>query len=784
MKIAAVSLVIFSVLGFGSAFAQQPETATGVVVDSTGGAISGATVIVRQPPAADHEVVTGADGQFTFPVDAGPAPIGILVRVPGFAESRTVVTTAAARLGLRIVVRPSGLAELVTVTPARAELARDSVPASVSVMSREEIQRSPAAIADDVLRRLPAFSLFRRTSSVAAHPTAQGVSLRGIGPSGVSRTLVLLDGIPFNDPFGGWVHWTRVPLDQADRIEVVDGASSSLYGSYAMGGVINIVSRPPTRRTLELRTQYGTMNSPKFDLRASDVWGRWSASVDLSAFDTEGFMPVVAEERGPVDTRAAVQFANINARLNYAVRDNVDAFVQAGYFREDRDNGKVSTINGTPEANATRWRTVAGGLRARLAGGDDIQARLFVDSEDFTSNFLAVTNATGARDVGRMSLDQQVPTTAVGASLQWGRSLNARHALSAGLDWRRVTGESQEQVLDFVRGETPVTLREAGGTQQSVGLFVQDIFEATDALTITLSGRIDHWSNTNGHHDEISAATGNPTANHQPDLPSRSDTVFSPRVGALYAVNDRVSVWASAGRGFRAPTLNELYRQFRVGSVVTLANHELGPERLTGTEAGVRLFPTRDVTVRATWFDNRVSDPVSNVTISSTPELVTQHRQNLGRTHIYGLQTDAEYRLSPEWHVSAGWLYSHATVTEFEANPSIIGNFLPQVPRHRASFGVTYTNPRIVDLSIDVQAVGSQFDDDRNERTVPGYSKPGLPKYAVVSLLVSRRLNDSIDVFAGAQNLFDQQYFVGTLPTTVGSPRMVTAGLRVRITGR
>ena len=100
-------------------------------------------------------------------------------------------------------------------------------------------------MADDVLRQIPTFSLFRRTSSLAANPTAQGVSLRGIGPSGVSRTLVLLDDIPFNDPFGGWVYWTRVPMMNAERIEIIDGATSSLYGNYAMGGVINIVTNRP-----------------------------------------------------------------------------------------------------------------------------------------------------------------------------------------------------------------------------------------------------------------------------------------------------------------------------------------------------------------------------------------------------------------------------------------------------------------------------------------------------------------------------------------------------------
>ncbi len=120
-------------------------------------------------------------------------------------------------------------------------------------------------------------------------PTAQGVSLRGVGPSGVSRTLVLLDGVPFNDPFGGWVYWTRVPLESADRIEVVDGSGSSLYGNYAMGGVINIITAPPSRRTLELKPQYGNRNSPKVDVLGSDVWGKLGVVVDGSAFSTDGF---------------------------------------------------------------------------------------------------------------------------------------------------------------------------------------------------------------------------------------------------------------------------------------------------------------------------------------------------------------------------------------------------------------------------------------------------------------------------------------------------------------
>src|SRR6185436_714204 len=151
----------------------------------------------------------------------------------------------------------------------------------MSVLSRDDIRQSPAVLADDVLRRLPSFSLFRRTSSLAAHPTTQGVSLRGIGPSGVSRTLVLLDGVPFNDPFGGWVYWSRIPLEQAERIEVVDGTGSSLYGNYALGGVINIVSAPAVSRAFEVKAQYGSLDSRALDVMGSTVRGSMGLTVDV-----------------------------------------------------------------------------------------------------------------------------------------------------------------------------------------------------------------------------------------------------------------------------------------------------------------------------------------------------------------------------------------------------------------------------------------------------------------------------------------------------------------------
>ena len=777
-----LSALVVCLLVSGAAAAQ---TVSGVVRDPTGAVISGASVIVRTPAGVDRQTTTGPDGSFS--VAGGiPADAELVVRSVGFAEH---VQRVSANGGIDIVLQPAGVREAVTVTPTRTEQRLGDVAASVNVVDKEMIRRSAAVVADDVLRMVPTFSLFRRTSSLAAHPTTQGVSLRGIGPSGVSRTLVMIDGVPFNDPFGGWVYWTRVALESVERVEVVDGTSSSVWGNYAMGGVINVVSSRPRPRTFEFRTQGGNNGTGKADFLASDVWGKFGAALEGSFFGTNGFPIVVENERGPIDTQATVDYQNLGVKLDYSASERVSGFVRVGYFREERDNAKSSTFDattgqpvspdlGVPEANDTLWKSVSGGVRVALPDQSDLQARVFLDFERFHSNFMAVPNLQ-TRAIGRMTLLQRVPTTGIGAMAQWTKPVSTRQLYSAGADWRRVDGASEEQALDTLTGTRVTTLRESGGKQQTAGAFVQGQFWPVAKLSVTLSGRVDHWRNYEGRNLETNAATGQPTANNRL-LPDQDDTVFSPRGAVLYHINNRVTAWGTLGAGFRAPTLNELYRQFRVGAVLTLANEQLGPERLVGGELGVNVVPAENLSVRATWFDNRVENPVSNVTIATN----TQQRQNLGRTQIRGIQTDVEYRIASDWRVGAGYVHNDATVREFAANPALVGNTLPQVPDNRGSLNLTYTNQRYATVAFNAMFFGRQFNEDTNLGTVPGETEPGLPAYAMLELSASRTITRNFDVFFGVQNLLDEEYFVGLAPTTIGSPRLVHGGVRVRFAGR
>ena len=598
------ALVLIFSLALSTVAAAQ-STVSGVVRDEAGGSVSGASVIVLGTNGQEQQTVTGPDGRFTVS-DVSGGSLTMIVRAGGFAEWSEPVTPSNE---VNVLLTIAGLFETVTVTPTRSEKRLGEVPVSANIVEKETIRQSPAVVADDVLRQVPTFSLFRRSSSLSSHPTSQGVSLRGIGPSGVSRTLVLVDGVPFNDPFGGWVYWTRVPLESVDRIEVIDGSSSSLYGNYGMGGVINIIPTRAGRRSLELKTQYGNHNTPKADVFASDVYGKLGVLVEGSGFDTDGFPIVAAAERGLIDNNAQVNFANFNGKVDYRANDRVNLFFRGGYFKEDRVNGKVG------EVNDTKWTSLSGGLRARMPDGSDLQATVFGDDSTFHSTFLAVTapSATvAARNIVRLATDQSVPTTAIGTMVQWSRPIGTKNFFGAGFDWRRVDGDSLEDVYIATPGApivpptAPATLslqRNSGGAQSSVGAFLQDVI-SLDNLVLTLSARVDSWQNRDGHILETSISTGLPSAGNRPALADRDDTVVSPRGAALYRISERVSVWGDVGWGFRAPTLNELYRQFSVGLVRTLANENLGPERLFGGEAGVRVETSRHTSVRSTWYDN------------------------------------------------------------------------------------------------------------------------------------------------------------------------------------
>ena len=221
-------------------------------------------------------------------------------------------------------------------------------PASIVIFDKKQLQENPGVNVDDRLRTVPGFSLFRRSSSLVANPTTQGISLRGLGSSGASRSLVLWDGIPANDPFGGWVYWTRFAPEEIERIEISRGASTSLFGDRAMSGAIALFSKPAEKMRFRGGYEGGNRKTHQLNGGASNVVGNWAVSANIRAFTTDGYYILPTLRRGTADTQAGVRFVAADTRADYATGQS-RLFLKFDVLAEQRQSGTALTQNSTGE---------------------------------------------------------------------------------------------------------------------------------------------------------------------------------------------------------------------------------------------------------------------------------------------------------------------------------------------------------------------------------------------------------------------------------------------------
>jgi outer membrane receptor protein involved in Fe transport len=686
------------------------------------------------------------------------------VRAKGFAEAEEEWTTTDEQTAsLRVVLAPLPLNETVVVTAARTNTRLADTSASVAVVSSAELEQTAALRLDDALRQVAGFQLFRRSGSRTANPTTQGISLRGTGASGASRALMLFDGIPLNDPFGGWIYWGRVPRESIGQVEVLRGGASHLYGATALGGVVNVIGLAPERSSLSVELSYGNEQTPNGSFFGSVTRGKWTASLAAEFSKTGGYIIVDEDERGVIDTPAGSRYAVANLKLERQLGQTGNVFVRGEIFGESRTNG-------TPlQTNRTHLRNLSAGANFGTTDFGEFVFRVYGGTQVFDQNFTAVAANRNSEALTRV---QRVPSQSVGGTFQWSRAVGAKHTIVAGVDAREVRGASDE--LAFVQNR-PSFLIGSGGRERMVGVFAEDFFRLTRRLFITTGARFDRW------REYAALSTATPVNTAQPSTTvtfgDRTETAFSPQLSVLYAPSERVSFTASFTRAFRPATLNELYRSFRVGDVITLANENLRAERQTGGEAGARfsLF-NRRLDSRVTTFWTEITRPIANVTLSVTPALITRQRQNLGRTRSRGIEVETEARLGRHWTISGGYLLADATVLEFPANITLEGLRIPQVPENQATFQARYTKPSWVTLGVQARAGGQQFDDDQNRFP--------LGRYFTVDAIASRRLNRNVDVFVAAENLLNQRYLIGRTPvTTIGPLLLIRGGIRFRLRG-
>lgn len=636
--------------------------------------------------------------------------------------------------------------EEVTVTAAGAETAVGNTPASVGIVTRAAMDTSAAPAVDDILRQSVGFSIFRRSSGRNANPTAQGVSLRGVGSSGASRSIVLFDGVPLNDPFGGWIQWNRVSPIEIGRAELFRGGASPLYGDSGLSGAVNLLRREETGRHLAFEAFGGSQHTYSGSVFAGLGSERWQADIVAAWFHTRGFIPVESAARGPVDTVAGVESWLVRPRLTYRFGTRASIFAEPSYFSEDRTNGTPLQTNDTQ----TRSLVLGGDIDRKV----NVRWRLFGGTQDYDQSFTAVNALRTAEDLTRL---QTVPIQNVGGSLRLTAAVG-RHTLVGGVEARTVRGSSDE--IGFFGG-TATSVSSSGGRQSTFGVYFQDIV-TIGRLTLIGGIRFDRWSNYRALSTTRSVTTGATTVITFPD---RDESTISPRASSLIKLNSQFSLYAAASRSFRSPTLNELYRAFRVGNVVTQANANLAAETAVNVEGGLLYGRTRTF-IRANIFTANVRDAVANVTLSITPSLITRQRQNAARTRSTGFEIEAERRFA-QFAVTAGYLFADSTIGSFPSDPTLVGRRVPQVARHQFTLQTRYSRGRW-SLAAQFRASSSQFDDDLNQFR--------LEPFGQLDLFASRNISEHLRIFAAVENVFNTHYSVGRTPI-----RTVSSGINGRL---
>ena len=695
----------------------------------------------------------------------------------GIWESRPTVLRLLRFLWPFLLSASSGFAQLtlpdMVVSASRASEPPEQVPFSVTVFSGDRLRAVPTATLDGALRSVPGFSLFRRSDSFSANPTAQGVSLRGLGPSGASRSLVLLDGVPLNDPFGGWVAWGKVPRESLAGAELVRGGGATAWGNAALGGIVQLFTEDPGANRGRLAANYGEFTTHSVELAVSLPIGGGSLQLLGRDFATNGFPLVAPEDRGALDQAAASEHRWLAGRWQQKLAPDLLLTVAARTYREDRNNGTPYQRNSSEE----NFASVA--LAAHAGQPFSWSAVVYAQDQSFASTFSSV-NAT--RTAETPASDQfAVPATALGGAWTgvWQAASDAQ--TSVGLDYRRVRGETREH-FTFSAGNF-TRQRSAGGTQDVAGVFALHERPLTTRLRATLGGRLDFWREQGGHRRETDRATGNVLRNDT--YADRDGLEFSPSAGLVWQPAAGWRVRAAAQHSFRRPTLNELYRPFRVGNVITEANAALKTEHATSTELGVE-YTQDKVRLGAALFWNDLRDAVGNVTLFRGPGSfpivgfvpaggLGRQRLNLDRIRVQGVELSASWRPAPILSLTADYLYNDATVRSAILAPNLVGKRLAQVPRRSASFGASWQPLKKLTLTPRVRALDRQFEDDENLLR--------LGAVLVVDLGASYRLTDSCELYLNAENLTDERIETGRSTdgiVSTGTPRLVIGGVRCR----
>ncbi|HQR66415.1 MAG TPA: TonB-dependent receptor, partial [Thermoanaerobaculia bacterium] len=646
---------------------------------------------------------------------------------------------------------PLKRSEDLVVSATRTEQSVTDLPVSVTVVPRETIEETPAHNLSDALRTVVGLNLPLPDSNLA-FPTTNRVSMRGLGGT---RALVLLDGVPLNDPLAGYVQWGLAPMLDIEKVEVVRGSGASLFGNYAMGGTVSLATRPLDRATVDADLSYGSLDTWGLNAAVTESLGSGiAAGIFVDAGQTDGYIRMPPADRGAIDIASWAKGLDVLAKVEATASDGSKAWLRGNFM--DHDTGQ-----GTPVSKT--WQQiwdVAGGGRLVL-GKSDLKANVFYQHATFSiDNSLLVTGA--GRDQEYLGSHSERPGETVGGSVQWSLPLPGLVTfVTAGLD--SMTASMNEKNVSYNRAGQQTGTRDIVGNQTFAGLFAEADFRLLPDLEALLSARLDAWRNSGGQE---TVTPGGVTS-----YPAASTTQLDPRLALKYRVSDAVSLRGAVYRAFRAPTLADLYRGSSSRTQVLIPNPDLGPETLVGGDVGTDIA-AGPFTGQVNLFLNRVEGLIARAALATTPVLVVQPR-NLGATRSAGVEFMGTVALSKALFLDLGYAFTDAVITDNPADPTLVGKHVPDVPRNAGSFALRFDSPAGVTGTVRGRALSQIYGDEAN--------KTATDAHFVLDVLLSYRILPTLEILGRAENLLNASYVSDVnLGPRLGPPQQFFIGLRLR----
>lgn len=608
--------------------------------------------------------------------------------------------------------------ELLTPIVVLAERRLGEEPvAPLAEWTRDDLRKAAPRTIDEMLAKEPSFSLYRRQSSVFGNPTSAGVSLRNTGATAASRTLMLLDGIPQNDPFGGWVYWARYDAAALDSIRIVPAARAAVWGNQSPAGVIQMTGNEPFEERHVIKIGGGSQETFSGSTSHQMMNADKTRAISFSAFGLHsgGFYAVDSSQRGTIDRKLDTDLAGAELKFAWLAAPGLSVEPMVSWYQENRGNGTPLTGNSSEALDLA--------LRVTSADGDfSWQALGWHQRREFESVFSSV-NAD--RTAETLALDQfDVPGRGTGAAFTALWDSGGPWTLSSGADTRFLSGETNETVGTF-------RTREAGGDQAFLGIFGAAAYQVNERTRIDASIRLDGWRLTNGRRNETSLKTGALLRTDNQD--DRNGIEPSASVELTRKFRDDLTARISTGTAFRLPTLNELHRPFRVRSDIVEANPELDAERFFSIEGGLDWCPEANLQMSATVFHHWISDAIANVPVTDPAQIreifgaippggTGSQRQNVEQAQVSGIEGKIQWLPTDAVSLGLNALWTRTEFSESPSQPRLDGKPFPQAPDLRLIAHAEWRATEQFSLFTGCEYGASQYDDALASRSIPDFT--------------------------------------------------------------